>query len=388
MNKRLSALLPNLIVPLAGLSTDIYLPSLPAMATEFAVGRGQVQLTLTAFILAMGLSQFIAGPISDAIGRRKLIVTAIIIQMLAIVGIIFSSDIIHLICLRFIQGVAAAFMSVPARAILNDSFEGIELKKKFNYLTISFAIAPIIAPFIGGYCQEYWGWRACFYVVLAYAVFILTVVIVGGSETLKNKRPFQIKDIWHNYKAILSNRSFLFTTLLICSLFAYSSMNTALGAFIFQTNLGLSAVSYGYIALSMGLAWFLGNISNRFLFSVDNHKKIRFSLVSHSILVSALLISALFGIYNIAWTIICLFLIIITTALLFPIFVGEVLSLFPTMAASSNACLFSLTWVAFATYTIIATQISVKTLLPLSCFFLAINGLCHWVYKKIPYAKN
>src|SRR5688572_1044823 len=138
MKKTRYAILANLLVPLAGMSTDIYLPSFPHMARAFSVDGSLVQLTMTTFVIAMGLGQYLAGPVSDAIGRKSLITTALVIQFVTVITIINVPFISLIIAMRSLQGIACAFMIVPARALLNDNFEGNELKKKFNYLTISF----------------------------------------------------------------------------------------------------------------------------------------------------------------------------------------------------------------------------------------------------------
>ena len=157
-NKTYLAVLINIIIPLAGMSTDIYLPSLPAMCSHFHVAKALVQLTVTTYVLGVGIAQLIAGPISDANGRKKLLVFALLIQLIAILLIVLTPSIHWMIVFRFLQGIGAGLMVVPARAIINDIFSGTELKKQFNTLTISFAMAPIIAPFIGGYVQHYFGW--------------------------------------------------------------------------------------------------------------------------------------------------------------------------------------------------------------------------------------
>jgi Bcr/CflA subfamily drug resistance transporter len=377
------SILANSIVPLGGLSTDIYLPSFPAMVSEFQATRTDVQLTMTAYVLAMGIAQLLAGPISDALGRKKQILAALLLQMIAIIAIVFAMNIYHVMLARFIQGLGAAFMIVPARAILNDSYHGDELKKKFNYLTISFALSPIVAPFIGGYCEYYAGWRSCFYFVFAYALFILLFVFFTFDETLQDKKSFRLHDMWHNYRLILSNRLFFYATSLLCILFGYTSIGNVLSPFIFQTHLHFSALSYGYIALFFGLAWFLGNVTNRLVFNISPIKKVQFSLSCHSCIILVLLITSMMGIYNASLTIVCFFILILTTGLIFPLFVAEGLSLFPQIAASANACLFSLTWIAFALYTLLAAFLPVKSLTPLAIAYICINGFSYLVYSKV-----
>ncbi len=139
------------------MSTDIYLPSLPAIAQDFQTGKSLSQATMTSFVLALTLSQLIAGPVSDAMGRKIFILTSLFVQFLAIVAIIYSATIQWMIGLRFLQKLGTALMMVPVRTINIDVLSDHTLKKQLNYNTISFAIGPIIASFIGSYLQHYFG---------------------------------------------------------------------------------------------------------------------------------------------------------------------------------------------------------------------------------------
>ncbi|KTD21016.1 multidrug effflux MFS transporter [Legionella israelensis] len=383
MTKKYYGILPNIIVPLGGFGTDIYVPSMPAMVAEFNASRSEVQLTMTAYVAAMGFGQLLAGPISDALGRKKLILISLVIQTLTVIGIILSPSIYWVIFNRFLQGLAAAFMIVPGRAILNDCFSDDELKKQFNYLTISFALAPIIAPLIGGICQEYFGWQASFYFILFYAVILLILVSLTYEETIPAKKKFKPSDIFHNYVHIFSDRKFVMMTLFVSILFGFSSLTSVLGPFIFVKHLGVAPLHYGYIALFFGFGWFCGNVTNRIFFLVQPISKLRFSLICHFLTTLVLLGSSLTGIYSLIPTITAFFLYIYAAGLVFPLMVGEGLALFPTLAASSNACLFASTWIVFAIYTGVATFIPLNNLIILSLVFLGINLASILLYQDI-----
>lgn len=382
MLKTRYAIIANLLVPLAGMSTDIYLPSLPHMTQAFAVSPALVQLTMTFFVTAMGLGQYLAGPVSDAIGRKGLILASLIIQFITIFFIINAPSINVMIAMRAIQGLACAFMLVPARALLNDNFEGDELKKRFNSLTISFALAPIIAPFIGGYCEHYFGWQASFYFLLFYVVALL-ILVCFTKETIKVKRRFSLLHLIYNYSIIMRNKLYMYRTLFLSLLFGYTALSSILGPFIFQDSLGLKPVEYGYVALSFGLAWFLGNVTNRILFNVNQTIKVMTSLITQMIMIMILIIFSYFKLITVISFLIPLFIIIFCAAVIFPIFVSECLSQFPDLAASSNAFLFATTWIAFGVYTFYATKLSYQTVMPLALTYLFVNCLCLILSKKI-----
>lgn len=383
MNKRLYAILPNILVPLGGLNTDIYLPSLPSMASGFAAADIQIQLTITAYVTAMALSQYIAGPISDALGRKRLIVVSLLTQLLMNIAIIMAPNVMVIIIARFFQGLASAFMIVPARAILNDCFSGDELKKKFNYLTISFAIAPIIAPYIGGLGEYYIGWQAGFYFLIGYILVLLFILIVFSSETIKQIKPFSFSHILHNYQRISKSRAFILPTLFVSVMFGFTSIFAVIGPFIYQLKFHVTPLQYGYIALSIGFAWFLGNITNRVFFHVNRNSKVIFSLSLQTLVILILIATTLLTNISATTLLFGQFVLVFSAAIVFPIFVGEGLSHFPDIAASSNAFLFASTWLAFSFYSFLATLLPYETLLPLTLCYGLINLIGYWLFSLI-----
>lgn len=379
MSKLRYAILPNVVVPLAGASTDIYLPSLPYMAQAFSVDPNFVQLTITSFVLAMAIGQYIAGPVSDALGRRNLIIASLVLQVVAIVGILSTAHMGVVIAIRAVQGMACAFMIVPGRAILNDCFTGIELKKKYNYLTMSFALSPIIAPFIGGYCQHWFGWQASFIFILLYSIILLGVMLLFTEETLQTRRKFSPSHIIRNYKVIMSRPTFLYPTIFLGVVFGYTSLNNVLGPFIFHNLLSLNAVQYGYVALTIGGAWFTGNSLNRILFHHHYLKKVVASLIIQTVMIALMLVLAYFERLNVATFLIPLCVVVACAAMIFSVFVGECLSQFPQLAGSANAFLFATGWLAFGIFTLIATFIPEDRFMPMLVAFLSVNALSYFM---------
>lgn len=379
------SLLSNLLIPLGGLSTDIYLPSLPAMSTHFAVSRPMIQLTITFYVLAMGLGQLVVGPISDALGRRRLILGALTAQVVAIIGILLTNAISMIFFLRFIQGLAMAFMMVPARAIINDVFTGVELRKQFAYITISFAIGPIIAPYLGGYLQYYCGWQANFYGLLLYSVLVFVMVVFTLPETIAELKPFQTRKVITTYHHILQHREFVSTSVFAGMVMVYSTLFSIIGPFIIQTMLNHTSIVYGRMALLIGLAWLLGNMLNRLLINIDYELKIQLGLLSTLITIVVMLVLSLDGQITLIRFIAPTFIMVLLSGFLFGITVSEGLSMFAKVAASANACLFSIVWLIFFIITVFATFLHTYTLVPIAMTFLLANvvsGLMYLVLRQ------
>lgn len=373
------ALLANLMVPLAGMSTDIYLPSLPAISQHFSALKSFVQLTVTSYIIAMGFAQLIAGPISDAYGRKKLLLFSLLLQLLSVIGILLSASIYAMIVWRFMQGLGAALMIVPARAILNDIFTGQQLRKQFNYTTISFALGPIVAPFIGGYLQDYFGWQANFYFLFCYLVMLILMLFLY-VETISLTRVFSVHHLWKNYHIILRDKYFLVIAIFLGILYGYIGFFNIIGPFLIQDVFDKSVLYYGRVALLIGFAWFLGNTFNRILFDVNKKIKTQIALGMIFIMSIAMMILVNMGYADAMIFIVPTFMIEVLSGLIFPIYVGEGIMFFPSMAASVNACLFSLVWLIYGISTFVATLLDVHSLVPIAISYTFITIMAMVVY--------
>jgi len=367
-------------IPLAGMSTDIYIPSLPALAAHFTVIKALTQYTVTSYVFAMALTQLLAGPISDALGRKKLLLSALFLQVISILVVLHSPNIICMIIARFFQGLGAAFMIVPARAILNDIFTGDQLKKHFNYLTISFAVGPIVAPFIGGYMQHYIGWEANFYAILFYGLILLILYTLTYRETLQDIHPFSIHKFRKNYKIIFSNPYFVIGSILLGMLVGYSCLFNVVGTFIIQVALHKSSIIYGRVALLLGLGWFLGNTFNRLTFDMNKSLKIQLAFWVIFLSSIAMFILGVLNYFNLYTIVVPIFIMVMMAGIIFANYVSECLGLFPRLAASTNGSLFAIAWAVYALYTYIATLIKIHSLLPLAIAYLIFTVICLLIY--------
>lgn len=381
--KRLIPWLANFFIPLAGMSTDIYLPSLPAIQQHFMTTPQFVQLTVTAFALSMGLMQFIAGPLSDAFGRKKLFLVAIFMQISGVFAVLLSPTIEWMVVSRFFQGIGAAFLIVPARAILNDTFDGLALKKQFNYITISFAMGPVIAPFLGGYIQRDFGWRANFVFILGYALIALMLILFVYRETIKVRHTFQIRLFWDNYKTIAERRIFLVSSLFAACMIAPSALFNVAGPFIIQVAMQRSPVFFGHMALLIGLSWFLGNVTNRLLIHVSPHLKITVGLVLVVIASSVMWSLSKSDIFTPLSFLLPLCVAVFVSGGLFSIMVADCLMMFKALAASANAFLFGIVWIGFSLFSVLAGFLKGASLAPMAVTLLVLNLVCWTLFAAV-----
>ena len=260
---RLSILLA--MVPLTGATIDIYVPSLPAISAHFGVTAQLVQWTIPSYLIGYSLAQLFCGAFSDAWGRRALLIIGIVLYTGASLLAASASSISMLILMRFVQGLGVAAPGVLARAIASDSFDSDRLPQVTNYITLAWALGPIIAPLIGGYLQHVFGWKAVFYFLTAYGCVVLLLIYFLLPETNPYRHKLRPDTLLDQYKAVLASPVFLGCSLVLAIIYAQLILFNVIGPFLIQTVLGESPIVFGRVALSLGAAWFLGSLANRIL---------------------------------------------------------------------------------------------------------------------------
>ena len=174
------ALTPVLLVVLASLSAfsplsiDMYLPALPTIAADLQASAGDIQLTLSIFMVAFGVGQIFYGPAGDRFGRRPVILCSISIYVLTSVGCAFATGSSQLIGLRFLQGLAACGGVVLARTMVRDLAERDQAARAMSLMMACTSLAPMLAPLIGGQILVLAGWRAIFWTLAGIGIVALT----------------------------------------------------------------------------------------------------------------------------------------------------------------------------------------------------------------------
>jgi DHA1 family bicyclomycin/chloramphenicol resistance-like MFS transporter len=253
----LTALLA-LLTGIAPMSVDMYLASLPDIARSLAVSDAQVQLTLSFYLVGFAIGQVIWGPISDRHGRRPILLMAISVFVAASIVCTIAPSIEVLIAARFVQAIGGAGMTVLARAVVRDVYEGLAVAREFSRMTAVMALAPLIAPLLGGVLQTFFGWRANFIVLTAIGVSAALLVSLLLPETLRSRapEPLSFGSIFRSYRTFVRDRTFLaYSGLLICAfggLFAWISAS----AFVLQDLYGLTPFDFG-LAFAVGSVGYL-----------------------------------------------------------------------------------------------------------------------------------
>ena len=156
------ALLLATLSMVSPLSIDSFYPSIPAIASEFQLSSWQVQQIITAYMLPYATFTLVHGPLSDALGRRSLVIVGMLLYTLASVGCVLAPTFGLLLVARALQGVAAGIGPTIARAVVRDLYEGHNAQRLMSIMMMIFSLAPAIAPVLGGWLHVAFGWRSVF----------------------------------------------------------------------------------------------------------------------------------------------------------------------------------------------------------------------------------
>src|SRR5579864_6404499 len=167
------------LTAMTALGIDMILPALPALAGAFAVGTDRIQLTLSLFILGYAGGQLIYGPLSDRFGRRPMLLIGTAVYMASGLACAASPSIEVLVVARFVQGLGGCAGPVLARAVIRDHHSGRRASQMLSYITLVFALAPLVAPLIGAALLERFGWPAIFWCLSGFGLLLWLGVVVG-----------------------------------------------------------------------------------------------------------------------------------------------------------------------------------------------------------------
>ena len=229
-------------------SIDTVFPAFGAMARDLGSTPVAIQQTISVYLIGYGLMSLFHGAISDAIGRRPVILVGIALFSLASVGCALSNDLNTLLVFRFLQGLCAGVGMIVGRAVIRDAVDGEDAQRLMAQVSMIFSIAPAIAPIVGGWILGVAEWHAIFWFLAGLGGVLGVVVYAYLPETHPPERRLSLHPVQltRNYVAMLRHRSFVWlvvvTTLNFAALFLY----IASAPVFVMTHLGLSEQDFGW----------------------------------------------------------------------------------------------------------------------------------------------
>ena len=256
-----SALLAVLVVALTSLgplSTDFYLPALPAIARALDTDSAGVQLTLSVYLLGFGAGQLLVGPLSDRFGRRPVMLWGMLVFVLASVVCALADSITTLVVARLLQAFGACAGPVLGRAVVRDIYGPSESARMLSHVSTATALAPLLAPLFGGWLTAVWGWRATFVALTVYALMLMLAVWLLLKETNRHPDAHAMRParMWANYRTLLADPVYRSALLIGCGAFAALFAFISGSPFVFIEHFGLSPQQMG-LAFGLNVTGFM-----------------------------------------------------------------------------------------------------------------------------------
>lgn len=248
----------------APFSIDMYLPAFPAIVDDLYTTQPMVQLTLSGFLAGLALGQLIIGPLSDALGRRRLMLAGTVVALGAAVLAALAPGIELLILARLVQGLGSGAAVVLSRAVIPDLASGERAARAFALLMTIQGVAPILAPVAGGLLSGPLGWRGLFWILAGLAaVQVLVVVgVIRESRPPEERSPATVRGLLDNYRFVLASRGY--RGYLVSFAFGFATMFAYIAAspFLMQEELGMSAQVYALVFALNGVGIIGGSMLN------------------------------------------------------------------------------------------------------------------------------
>ena len=260
MSPALVVLVLALLLGIQPVTTDLYLPALPALTAALGARMGQAQLTLSALLLAFGCAQLVLGPLSDRFGRRPVLLWGLAAYVLASIGGVVAGSIELLILWRTLQGAAMGAAVMAARAIVRDLYQPADGARVMSRaLTGLGLIACLCAP-VGGLLADLFGGRVALAMPGVFGAVTLRLVALRYDESLARRNPDALRPgtLLSTWGMVLRHPTFLAFSALTTAAYGLLFTFLASSSFVFIQVLGLSRTQYGLVMLWSSLAYIAG----------------------------------------------------------------------------------------------------------------------------------
>lgn len=253
-----NAIVLGLLTAIGPFAVDMYLPSLPSVATSFGTDADGALASMTAFFIAFAAGQLIYGPASDLYGRRRPLVIGLVLFAIASVGCALAGSLPQLIGFRLLQGLGGAAGMVVARAIVRDLHSGVEEARLLSLLMLVFSVSPICAPLIGNGVIALSSWRGVFWAVGAISVASLAMLALFVPETRppSAREGASVREVLRACGRLLTDRGFVGLTLVSSFSFSGFLIYLANSPFVLAQQYGLSSLEYSLAFSVNAVAFF------------------------------------------------------------------------------------------------------------------------------------
>lgn len=244
-------------------AVDTHFPAFGGIANEFGVQKVQIQATLSAYLISSAIMTLVIGPLSDAFGRKKIILSFLGIFFIASFAAIFANNLQSLIICRVLQGMAGGTGMVLGQAVVRDKLSGSEAQKTMSAISMIFGIAPAFAPILGGFLYIHFGWRSIFLFLCLFAAYNFIVIFLMLDESLKPslRQKFSIERIFTNYFIIMKKPEFTLRAIAHGLGFAGIGVYICVAPSYIIDILKLNEASFGWLFIPIVSGMFMGSLA-------------------------------------------------------------------------------------------------------------------------------
>ncbi len=322
-------------------SIDTVFPAFPVMARDLGVGKLAMQQTISMYLLGYAAMSLFHGPISDAIGRRRVILSGIAVFILASVGAALAEDMPTMLAYRIVQGLSAGVGLIVGRAVVRDCLDGDDAQRLMSQISMIFGVAPAIAPVIGGWLLGWSNWRGIFWFLAVFGVVLLGLTWTGLPESHppEKRLPLHPLGLARGYGDILGNGRFrllvLAGTLNFGALFVYIA---SAPAFVLDLlGLGVGDFVWFFAPTIGGMmlgAWVSGRAAGR----MSGPRLVEWGFACGGIAAFYNIVyNALAPVPSLPWAVLPTALCAFGIALVFPILTLAILDLYPRQRGAASS---------------------------------------------------
>ena len=368
------------------MSTDIFFPSLTAMAKDFSVSEMQIKSAIWMNLLGSFLSSLVVGSLADRYGRRPVMLTGLGIFMLFSFCCVFAPTFDLFILSRLFQGVGASVPFVVGIAAIQDAYDAKKASKLLGVIGATMQIVPTMAPVFGGYIEIYFGWQMNFVVIafLSSVLFLLTSFFFPETLEEKEQEPVPLTHELTQYISILRHKQYLFVAilypLLICGIWSYLTI----APFYFIDELKMAPNTFGFVLSSMIIAYALSSICAVWVIEKKGlQKTVYFGLFTNLLSVIALFVVCLLYPTSPVLIAMALFGYCCGISLVYAPSTSMALRVFPFAMGKASALRNTLFCLAATTGSFLGGVLPSNSLIPLSMLLLAMVGLAIGLFLRV-----
>lgn len=267
INQRVSRssifLLLAILATYGQISGDIYIPSLPSIASTLSISHSQAQLTMASFMLGLVVMTLVYGPLSEGIGRQYALVLGLSVSLIGNIVCAFSHHIFQLQVGRFVQGAGTASTAVLWRSIFRDQFRGRDLSRFGGYILYCVVLTTMIAPVIGGYVDMWFSWHEIFYLLMLWTIIVIGILIFySDSNTSVHYQNLSRDFLMYALYALWQDKQFLKLSMTAALVNGCFFVWLTIGSTLLIHHVGVTPAQFGHWMLWVGLSMTMSGIVN------------------------------------------------------------------------------------------------------------------------------